>query len=51
MMADRNSVALEIEGISSHMLDLANSALAGTYLFGGTVFDDQTVYDCGRWNC
>jgi flagellar hook-associated protein 3 FlgL len=34
--ADRNSVALEIEGISNHMLDLANSSLAGTYLFAGT---------------
>jgi flagellar hook-associated protein 3 FlgL len=34
--ADRNSIALEIEGISDHMLDLANSSLQGTYLFSGT---------------
>ena len=33
---NRNCVALEIEGISSDMLDLANSSLSGTYLFAGT---------------
>jgi flagellar hook-associated protein 3 FlgL len=34
--SNRNSVAIEIEGIANHMLDLANSSLAGTYLFAGT---------------
>lgn len=33
---DRNSIALEIEGVQAHMLDLANSSLQGTYLFAGT---------------
>lgn len=34
--ADRNAVAMEIDGIHDHMLDLANISLQGTYIFAGT---------------
>jgi len=33
---DRNALALEIEGINAHLVDLANSSLQGTFLFAGT---------------